>query len=50
MDGTVESVDADNISFSSQDEGVLYLTMLDMGVDAATANTIIGDYKQGGMD
>ena len=49
-EGAVETVDSDNISFATDEENIIYSAILDMGVDAATANTIIGDYKQGGHE
>ena len=47
-EGAVETVDADKVSFATDEENIIYSAVLNMDVDAATANAIIGDYKQGG--
>jgi hypothetical protein len=40
-----ETVDADDISFGTEDEGLIYSTVLDMGVNAAVANSLVKNYS-----
>lgn len=40
-----ETVDAENISFGSKDEAIIYSAVLDMGVNAAVANSLVKNYN-----
>ena len=40
-----ETVDAEDISFGTEDEGLIYSTVLDMGVNAAVANSLVKNYN-----
>ena len=40
-----ETVDAEHISFGTEDEGIIYSTVLDMGVNAAVANSLVKNYN-----
>ena len=40
-----ETVDAEDISFGSEDDNLIYSTVLDMGVNAAVANSLIKNYN-----
>ena len=40
-----ETVDAEDISFGTQDEAIIYSTVLDMGVNAAVANSLVKNYN-----
>lgn len=40
-----ETVDADDISFGTEDEALVYSAVLDMGVNAAVANSLVKNYN-----
>ena len=42
-----ETVNANEVEFSSNDEGLLYESAIDMGLNAATANAFVKGYEQG---
>ena len=47
---TGETVDANDVGFASNDEGVLYSGVLDMGVNAEVANQIVKNFdSEGGL-
>ena len=40
-----ETVDAEDISFGTEEENLIYSTVLDMGVNAAVANSLVKNYN-----
>ena len=40
-----ETVDAEDISFGTEDEAIIYSSVLDMGVNAAIANSLVKNYN-----
>ncbi len=45
-----ETVNADDVRFSSEGEALVYSTMLDMGVNAGIAEALVNEFKQSGVD
>lgn len=42
-----DTVDADDISFGTRDDAIIYTSVLDMGVNAAVANSLVKNFKAG---